>query len=248
MQRFRDGWRIQRRLPNGKRVSRFFLDKEEGRRFELELELGIESPELMTSQNPKWKEFSKRWLAEYSKVEKGRNSHDEDCRVVKRHLSTFDERTLKSLKKGDLVEFKATLLMTGAFQKKKALKPKSVNNILMVAKKILGYAVDLGLLHENPWRGVKPCKVGTQVFDYWLADERDNFYFKAVDGNPDLADLAYLACHTGMRKGELAALSWGGVDFERKKIQIHQSYSVRLKNLGPTKGGEVTEIPMNEIF
>lgn len=244
MQRFRDGYRVWWR-EGGRRRSRFFKIKREAERFELERKLGIAGSETMASQNPTFAEFAARWVQEYSKPTKSGNSHDEDKRTIERHLRpAFGPKRLRSLKKPDLVELKARLLSTTAYQKKKPLAPKTVNNILMVAKKIMADALDLGIVPENPWRGIKRCRVPDKEFDYWMPDERERF-FELAD-NPDIRDAAYLACHTGLRRGELAALTWRAIDFERRRLRVSQSYSVRLKEYGPTKGKEVAEVPLND--
>jgi integrase len=241
----RDGWRVQW-TDRGRRLSKKFQSKAEARKFEIELELGIAAkPE---KDNPTFAVFAKRWLTDYSRVEKRASSHDEDTRVVRRHLvPAFEGRRVGTLRKTDLVELKSQLLTTTAKGRKTLLTPKSVNNILMVAKKILGYAVELDLLPENPWRGVKPCKTKAATFDFWLPEERDEFYAKAKLDRPDIADLALLACHTGLRRGELAALTWGSVDFRRAKLKVSASYSLRVKALGQTKGGETAEVPLNSV-
>lgn len=246
MQKFRQGYRVWWRA-GGRRKSRCFSTRSEAERFEAEMKLGIVPTDGQNSQNPIFKDFAERWLVEYSATEKARQSYDEDKRIVSRHLvPAIGEKPIRGLKKSDLIELKAKLLQTQAHQKQKALKPKTVNNVLMVAKKIMSHALDLGLVSENPWRGVKPLKIGDQPFDFWTAEERDEFYQRSAQLSPDIADCAFLACHTGLRRGELAALTWNAVDLKRKKIRVGQSYSVRLGEFGPTKGKEISEVPLNE--
>ncbi len=74
---------------------------------------------------------------------------------------------MTALRRADLLELKAELLVKTAKDKKTPLKAKSVNNILMVAKTIMGYAAELEVIADNPWRRVKPCKVVQRDFAYW---------------------------------------------------------------------------------
>jgi integrase len=232
---------------NGKRQSFSFETKEELKEFKAKLALGLVGPQSLTSENPTFRICAERWLREYSKVEKGFNSFDEDRLIVGRYLATasFAERRLKDLTKGDLMTFKAELLRTPARGKTKNLNPKTVNHVLTVSRAVMNFGVDLGFIKDNPWLKVKPAKTKDAGFEYWTPGEREEFYRLAKPISPDVADVAYFACHTGLRRGELAALTWNAVDMERRRIRIQQSYSVRLQCYGPTKGGEVTELPLN---
>lgn len=54
-----------------------------------------------------------------------------------------------------------------------------------------------------------------------------------------------VAINTGCRSGELYALQWQDVDFDRKMITIGKSYSSRLKIISSTKTDEWREVPIN---
>jgi integrase len=41
---------------------------------------------------------------------------------------------------------------------------------------------------------------------------------------------------TGMRRGELYALTWDQIDLEKNLILVHRSYDSNMKMTGPTKG------------
>lgn len=245
MFRDKDGWRVQWRAK-GRRLSRKFKSRTEAEDFVAKRRLGLADERPSERGSPTFEDFANRWLAEYSRAEKRATSHAEDKRVVKRHLvPALGPKRIKDLRRADLVELKANLLVKTAKDRKTALGPKTVNNILMVAKSILGYAAELELIGENPWRRMKPCKVAQRDFDFWRPEERDEFYARTRLVREDLGDLAYFACHTGLRRGELAALTWTAVDLERRKVRVVASYNVGLKALSPTKGGEVADVPLN---
>jgi len=246
MFRSRDGWRVEW-SDHGKRHTKKFRSKREAEEFQAKRRLGLEDDTASERSAPTFEVFAERWLENYSKAEKRPTSHAEDRRMVERHLiPAFKGRRIGTLKRADLVELKAALLTTTAKGKTTALVPKSVNNVLMVAKKIMGYAVELDLVAENRWAKVKPCKVPKQDFDYWTPAEREEFYARAKVHNLELAQLAYFACHTGLRKGELAALTWNAVDMERRKVRVSASFNVDLGIVTPTKGGEVADVSLNE--
>ncbi len=55
-----------------------------------------------------------------------------------------------------------------------------------------------------------------------------------------------MALLTGMRSGELYALEWNDVDFEKQVIRVSKSYSARLKKVKDTKSGYWRNVPISE--
>lgn len=53
------------------------------------------------------------------------------------------------------------------------------------------------------------------------------------------------AFETGCRSGELWALQWTDVDFERRVISINKSYNSRIKKIKSTKTGEPRRVPIS---
>lgn len=53
-----------------------------------------------------------------------------------------------------------------------------------------------------------------------------------------------LALNTGMRSGELYALTWDQVDLEKNLILVHQSFDSFTKSIGPTKGRYWRVVPI----
>ncbi|TDJ07427.1 MAG: site-specific integrase, partial [Deltaproteobacteria bacterium] len=50
---------------------------------------------------------------------------------------------------------------------------------------------------------------------------------------------------TGMRSGELHALSWNQIDLEKNIILVDRSYDSNVKKIGPTKGRYWRTVPIN---
>jgi integrase len=50
---------------------------------------------------------------------------------------------------------------------------------------------------------------------------------------------------TGMRSGELHALTWPRIDLEKDLIMVHESYDSTKKSIGPTKGRYWRTVPIN---
>lgn len=168
-------------------------------------------------------------------------------------------RPLSSLTKGDWDEFKAKRLSAG-------IHPSTVNRDLDRLKAALFQAVDWGLLTENPLRGVKRIKRGIEDRVRFLSSREEKALRAALEarerkakarresGNKwraargkdslpavtsysdSLVPLTLLALNTGMRKGELTALTWDDIDIPNKVLTVRAGYA---------KSGSARHIPLN---
>lgn len=127
----------------------------------------------------------------------------------------------------------------------------TVNHHLTLLVSILRYAVDLGWLDAAP----KVKKYRVAVFDsdfryLRTADEIRRFLGAARDLDEENAaphsrpqrgrcfELYSTAIHTGLRLGELVALRWDAIDFDRRLITVLRSHK------GSTKAGDVRYVPL----
>jgi integrase len=246
----RRGYRVQW-TEGGKRRSRNKPSEEEAQRFAAELRLGLAGLEEREG-SPLFSDYAERWLKDYCQVEKAESQHKLDRLNIDRHLvPALGNLRLSQLRKSHLVTLKSELARKPKRTSKKGggdgktLSPKSVNNILALAKKMLATAVDLDLVPANPFQGVRPLKLPERTFDYWTPGERDEFLAKAGPLDPEFTRLVLVACHTGLRLGELAGLRRADLDFERGKINVGRAFNVNLSKITPTKNKGIAEVPMN---
>lgn len=248
----RSGYRVQW-LEGGRRRSRSRPTEREAKRFAAELELGLaDTADGPSGLSPLFSDYAERWLRDYCEVEKAESQHKLDRLNIDRHLvPALGTIRLSQLRKAHLVTLKSELARKPKRTSKKGggdgktLSPKSVNNILALAKKMLATAVDLDLLAANPFQGVKPLKIPERAFDFWTPAERDAFLAKAAPLDPEFTRLVLVACHTGLRLGELAGLRRADLDFERGKVNVGRAFNVNLSKITPTKNKGIAEVPMN---
>lgn len=248
-------WRVRKRI-RGRRISENFPTKAMADRFEAQLELARYQPvfqvptvDAKPAASPlTFKSYAAQWLAEYCKVEKAETQHAGDAGTIDQYLNpAFGDVLLSDLTPEHLTGLRARLRTEPVGRNKRPLKPKSVNNVTDLAKKLLGDAAERGLVAVSPFRKVKRLKVGKQPFDFWLPDERDHFIRHARQLDPEFTRAVELACFTGLRLGEIAGLRRGDVDFDLRLIQVTKPYNYKLgKPLERPKGVDVETIPMNE--
>jgi integrase len=244
-------WRAHRRV-DGKRLTKRFRTQAQAERWERELLVKKENPGLVLGAHgagnssddgrdtTTFGEFAKRWLDEWCAVEKAASQLVEDGNAIRHYLEPrFGKRRLSDLTEDDLEGLKREL--------RKRLKPKTVNNVVGLAKKILKTAVKWKVLRASPWAGVEPLKVGKAAVGYWTPAERDEFLVKAGAVAPELALLVAVACFTGLRRGELGGLTWAQVDFDTRLLRVDAVYCFKThRRIGRTKGTlDVEYVPLN---
>ncbi|WP_153731842.1 site-specific integrase [Sporosarcina obsidiansis] len=106
------------------------------------------------------------------------------------------------------------------------------------ASKVLDYAVKRDLIHSNPFKLVEmpkkraPKKSVNRVERNFYTKEELNKLLSIMKEETNRK--AYVAIHilafTGMRKGELLALTWEDIDFEKKEMTINKAIARGLEN------------------
>jgi integrase len=101
------------------------------------------------------------------------------------------------------------------------LAPRTVGHVHRLLHRVLGDAVKWSLIAVNPASAAEPPRVERTEIEI-LEPEQIRTVLDALRGRP-LHPVAVLALATGMRRGELAALRWGDVDFDGGKIRVERS-------------------------
>lgn len=103
----------------------------------------------------------------------------------------------------------------------KRLAPKSVSLGKNLLSKVFSTAVEWRHLQQNPVVGVRlPAR---QVQRESVALTPDQVRRLLAELAEPYASMVLVAALTGLRRGELFALRWGAVDFERKLIHVRES-------------------------
>ena len=113
-------------------------------------------------------------------------------------------------------------------------KPATVNRDLVVLRHMFQKARQWGKALDNPVTHQKPLRANNRRLRY-LSHEEIPRLLAAAD--EILRPLVVVALHTGLRRGELFALTWQDVDFTHDVIRIVDS-----------KNGERREIPMTNTL
>jgi len=110
--------------------------------------------------------------------------------------------------------------------KDEGLSPKTIRNHHAIISSALHQAVRWGWVRENIAERAKPPRVTMRRVTAPSVEAVRSVIEAAEDRDPRLAPLLMLAALTGMRRGELCALRWTDVDFERCELDVSRSVVV----------------------
>lgn len=193
-----------------------------------------------------FKELAKSWIENYAKLSKAPGQSIHDRSAIRAHLEpVFGDVKLTDLNEGHLKAVRVEM-------QRKGRAPKTIKNVLALAKAILNMATESQdgsppPLSASPFAKVKLGRIGKQPFAYWTPDERDAFIRFCRQHDEAFAKLVTVACFTGMRRGELAGLQRYQLDFDQRLIQVSASYNFMVRErLNRTKSGDAEWVPMND--
>lgn len=229
-------WRVRWIGVDGQRRSKCFKTRVQALKFEVKACETYIAPE---PSKQSFEEFANVWLEKYAAVHMAPGSVKENRSVIFAHLvPAFGDVPLAGLTRFHLLSLQAELV--------KRVKPKTANNVIALAKTMALSAVDWELIPSSPFRTVEMLKVGDQKFGAWRPEERDYFARHARQHDPEFTSAVVVACHTGLRRGELAALRRYHLDFDKRLIEVSEAYCFKTRGTGATKNRTRQFIPMNE--
>lgn len=159
-------------------------------------------------------EFLDRWERDWllgNVSTKTAETYRDHLKHPRRRLGTL---ALQKLRPVALAELYAALL------RETGLAPRTVGHIHRILHRALGHAVQWNLIRNNPAEVVDPPRVPSTEIEILSAEELQALLVK-LRGRT-IYPIAALALATGMRRGELLALRWKDIDFERGLLRVER--------------------------
>ena len=179
-----------------------------------------------------FKDFAVNWFQVYVK---NNNKHSEIStkeKLLRVHLIPyFGKFKLECINSLDIEKYKAVKIEAG-------LNPKTINNHLTVLRKCLRSAIEWNALKSCPV--IKNLKVPPQEYDFLSLGECQLLLDSA---NGMWRDMIMIALGTGLRFGELIALTWHDIDFNKGELIVRQAFAQGV--LGSTKSNKIRRIPLS---
>jgi integrase len=136
-------------------------------------------------------------------------------------IPSIGRERLQALSPGLLSRFFKELHAHGG-DRSRPLSPRTVEYVRAVLRRAMQDAVLDRLLEVNPVVGTKPPRTVKPKHTTWTGAQLHAF-LEGLDPEDRWAPLWVLAAATGMRRGELMALRWAGLDLDGGVVHIERS-------------------------
>jgi len=193
-------------FPNSKRVKEFISVNQRKTR--------------NLSRTPRFSDFTETWFAEMSA--QWRNSYIKSSRLTldKYLLPEFGNEPIDTIKKADILAFRAKLVSMPGVLRAKRMSASRINHIMMPLRMILNEASDR-YEFVTPWKNIKPLKVPRTEVEPFSLDQVKTILERV---RPDFRNYYTVRFFTGLRTAEIDGLMWSKIDFPRRQILIHQAW------------------------
>lgn len=222
-------WYIDFYLPGGKRrrevVTIPRVDHSNINRLDALKALSIRKAEIaegkfniaQTKPPVPFKKLCKRYL-DYAKNNK--RSWARDQQSINHFLKHFKNKTLQQINPWVIEKYKS--------DRKKEVKPSTINRELGTLSNMLNKAVDWGMIKFSPFKGIRRFRV-SNVNLRIISDEEFNKLYES--SSLDLKPILLCAISTGMRRGELLNLKWNDTNLNNGYILVRDSKNYESRTI-----------------
>lgn len=172
----------------------------------------------------KYEEWLKIWLKHYVQPAAKSNTYEHYRYLSMIHIIPYiGDRELSDITAVELQRYISELIQSGNKITGNGLASNTVNTIITVLKGSFGTAQDAGLAKLDPSDNIKrPKKVEKPVECFSVIDQKRIEHSVMKNKKPKLFGVL-LCLYTGLRIGELLALEWNDIDFERGLLYVNKS-------------------------
>ena len=230
--RGKDSWRIVINLgtdpETGKRIRvtetvRGKKQDAEMRCAEIQREVKASNYSLVKPEKITMNDLFSRFLRR-AKTHIKRSTFERYEAIIEQHLNpAFGKINAKDLAPHMIMDYYQRALEEGRFDGKGGLSPTTIRQHHAVLRLALKHAVDTRILITNPASSVTPPKKQQQEARFLSKKELNELLCHLRETADNIYVPAYLAAHTGARRGEILGLRWCDVDLEKRTVTIQQS-------------------------
>ncbi len=235
------GWRKSKKVGKDKKLA-----NEIARKIKARLILGDQNVMNEKEAPPTFDELAKQWLAMHVKPSKRSTTYNRYSSMLRMYLKKpLGNIPIDELKRSDILK---------AFRQihSKGLSRSTVETARNVVSGVCEFAIDYELITYNPCAGIMKRmgmqrKLHKKPIVVFSKDEVGLILQTCQKLRPDYYPLFLTAFRTGMRLGEILALKWENVNWNRSYIVIQESF--RNGKLTSTKTGKARNVEMsNQLY
>ena len=171
-----------------------------------------------------YKEWLNEWLESYVKPSSKQKTYIRYYEIVNQHIvGALGDYEMGELTPLILQRFTTKLLQSGNIKTGKGLSANSVNGIISVIQSSLKVAYAIGQISEYTADKIKRPKAREKQVTCFTPAEQKQIERAVLGGKKAKMFGVVLCLYTGLRIGELLALEWGDIDFQKRIISVSKS-------------------------
>lgn len=168
-----------------------------------------------------YKNWLNEWLTHYIKPSSKQRTFEQYSKVAQIHILPYlGDIELTDLTPFVLQKFITDLTTNGNKRTGKGLSPNFVKTILSVVQNSLKTAHLVGYLPEYSANKIKRPKIVEKQVECFTIQEQRKIEETALSAKKDKYRGIVLCLYTGLRIGELLALTWTDIDFEKSILSV----------------------------
>lgn len=192
-----------------------------------------------------YKEWLREWLESYVKPSSKQKTYIRYSEIVSQHIiGSLGDYEMSELTPLILQRFTTELLQSGNLKTGKGLSANSVNGIITVIQNSLKVAYAIGQISEYTADKIKRPKAREKQVTCFTPAEQKQIEQAVLNGKKAKMFGVVLCLYTGLRIGELLALEWSDVDFQKGIISVSKSCHDGKDNNG--QFARITDTPKTE--
>lgn len=176
------------------------------------------------------KELLQNWVDKYAKLTLKERSYNGYADIIRLHINPIlGNYNIQDITPAILQDYVIEKLKTGNLITHQPLASNTVCRIVSVLKQAFTLAINLDLISKNPTTTIKFSTTSEKEVLALTREEQkmvEEYCFKSNKNNY----IGIIIClYTGIRLGELLALTWDDIDFNKKYLYIKKtSYMVKI--------------------
>ncbi len=172
----------------------------------------------------KYKDWLTEWLNTYIQSSNKQRTYSRYNNIVKLHIAPLlGEYELAEITPMILQKFITTLMTSSNKKTAKGLSANYIKDIISVVQNSLKTAHTLGLVCEYTADKIKrPKIVEKQISCFTIHEQKKIESYISNCHKPKLKGII-ICLYTGIRIGELLALTWNDIDFTKKTLSVNKS-------------------------
>ena len=161
------------------------------------------------------------WLNKYTKHAVKKRSYERYEGIIRNNLSPrFGSIDIKKITSISIQDF--ILEMLNGKESKTKLSENTIYSIISVLKQSLKLAYNLELISKLPFQTVKMPKIEEKKIEVFNVDEYNKIIDYCLNRKRSYIGIV-VSLFTGIRIGELLALEWNDIDFDKKLLCISKT-------------------------